>query len=259
MRTLQDYTIGTRSVRIYTNEKVMPPSPYSLFIAERLPDLHGRTCADVGTGTGILAIVAKFNGASRVIATEINGDALDLARENAIANGVEQGMVFVRGEILDPVPGDEALDVIIGNPAALPMRTPPSGLSAYYAGQDGRSMVERIIDQASARLRPGGELWMVHTSLVDLPASERLLADKGFSFRIQDSKVLKFRPFYERDWIEELDGGTHRLFQVIDGDPYETINLLVATRREFQPVRVGQRDTATVDSGTGRHRDTPRN
>lgn len=52
-------------------------------------DLAGRTVTDVGTGSGVLAIVAARLGAAFVSAIDDDPDAVENARENILRNGVE--------------------------------------------------------------------------------------------------------------------------------------------------------------------------
>ena len=50
-------------------------------------DLSGKRVADVGTGSGILALAAAKAGAASVLALDINPNAAQAAAENAHANG----------------------------------------------------------------------------------------------------------------------------------------------------------------------------
>jgi ribosomal protein L11 methyltransferase len=50
--------------------------------------MSGQTVVDVGTGSGILAIVAKLQGASKVQMLDINPEAIAVAFENGKRNGV---------------------------------------------------------------------------------------------------------------------------------------------------------------------------
>lgn len=53
-------------------------------------DLKGQTVVDVGTGSGVLAITAAKLGASYVAAFDSDPDAVENARENILANGVQR-------------------------------------------------------------------------------------------------------------------------------------------------------------------------
>lgn len=104
----------------------------------------GANVLDLGCGYGVLGIVAASlapNG--RVVMTDLNERAVELARRNVHANAVPH--VDVRlGGFYDPVAG-ERFDVIVTNP---PIRA-------------GKDVVFQIVDEAPAHLRPGGFLWMV--------------------------------------------------------------------------------------------------
>jgi putative methylase len=73
-------------------------------------DLHGETI-DLGTGTGRLAIGAVMMGARRVVGLDIDERSIALARENAVAAGVE--VKWVVSDIKDVV---ERYDTVIMNP-----------------------------------------------------------------------------------------------------------------------------------------------
>ena len=67
---------------------------------------------DVGTGSAVLAVAAAFLGARKIIAVDINTEAVDTARINVRINGV-RGRVFVHwGDALDM---RETYDLIIAN------------------------------------------------------------------------------------------------------------------------------------------------
>ena len=99
---------------------------------------------DVGCGYGVLGIVAATlapNG--RVVMTDVNERAVDLAARNIRANGVAHAEAR-RGAGYEPVAG-ETFDAILSNP---PIRA-------------GKAVVYRIVDEAGAHLRPHGSLWLV--------------------------------------------------------------------------------------------------
>jgi SAM-dependent methyltransferase len=72
-----------------------------------------RRALDIGTGNGILALLAARD-AEHVVGTDINEHALELARFNASLNGVEN-VEFRLGSFLEPVEG-EAFGLVVSNP-----------------------------------------------------------------------------------------------------------------------------------------------
>ncbi|MBN8825001.1 MULTISPECIES: 50S ribosomal protein L11 methyltransferase [unclassified Spirosoma] len=76
-------------------------------------DFAGKTVLDVGSGTGILAILAIKMGASAALAFDIEEWAVENARENAELNDCSQVTVF-QGTIAD-VKAVEPFDIILAN------------------------------------------------------------------------------------------------------------------------------------------------
>ena len=75
--------------------------------------LESRTVLDVGTGSGVLAIVAAKLGAAFVSAIDVDPDAIENARENIARNGVEQ---IVEAHVRDLTqPGIPAADLVTAN------------------------------------------------------------------------------------------------------------------------------------------------
>jgi release factor glutamine methyltransferase len=124
----------------------------------------GLSIVDVGTGSGVIALTLarKFPGAD-VIATDISADAISLARENAARIGIER-VQFVETDLLKGVPGD--FDVIVANLPYISTQDrdqlPPEVLRdpevALFAGERGDEIVQRLMEEAPARLRSSGLL-----------------------------------------------------------------------------------------------------
>lgn len=61
---------------------------------------RGGTLLDVGTGSGILAIAAARLGAKDVVAVDIDPDAVRVAKENVLHNGLEDAIDVRKGDLL---------------------------------------------------------------------------------------------------------------------------------------------------------------
>jgi release factor glutamine methyltransferase len=126
-----------------------------------------RTVADIGTGTGAIALSLAAEGEfERVVATDISADALQLARENAAACGLEGRVEFRCGSLLDPLAADR-FDAIVSNPpyvgeaergtlAAEVVAWEPA--LALFSGEDGLDALRLLIDGAAVYLKGGGLL-----------------------------------------------------------------------------------------------------
>lgn len=124
---------------------------------------------DVCTGSGVLAVAAACRGARDVTAIDVSRRALLSAQLNARLNG--QRIRTLRGDLFAPVRG-ERFDAITANPPYVPAPTdelPAKGLArAWDGGVDGRLLLDRVLDEAPAHLRPGGFLLVTHSTLIGL-------------------------------------------------------------------------------------------
>ncbi len=120
---------------------------------------------DVGTGSGVIALslASKFPEA-QIVAVDVSEAALSLARENADRLGLSERVQFLQSDLLEAVDGK--FDLIVANLPYIAAQDRDT-LSrevlydpevALFAGARGDELVHELIEQAPARLRPGGLL-----------------------------------------------------------------------------------------------------
>jgi release factor glutamine methyltransferase len=129
------------------------------------------TIADVGTGTGIIAISLALNlPDARIVATDVVPEALELAKTNAERLGVTGRIEFREGSLLEPLHRDGGavrFDVIASNPPYVPddewdavernvKDYEPA--SALRGGVDGLDFIRPLIANGPSLLVPGGLL-----------------------------------------------------------------------------------------------------
>jgi SAM-dependent methyltransferase len=145
-------------------EGVFHPTHTSRTIAEALEIEPGETVIDVGCGSGVLSFVAARLGAGHVIGTDLSAEAVGVARENAIALGLQDSVEFRVGNLLDSVRGEQA-NVIIGDVSGIPDEIGrlagwfPDGHAGGPTGAElPAAMLESIRENDC--LAPGGRLYL---------------------------------------------------------------------------------------------------
>ena len=167
------YILGTREFwgrDFLVTPAVLVPRPETEFIVEEaiplVQDIAVPRVADIGTGSGILAVtLAAELPAAEVVATDLSGDALEVARQNAERLGVADRVTFIKTSYLDDVDG--IFDLVVANPPyvrdgdkiALSRDVRHEPEVALFGGPDGLRDVGGVLDAAVQRVKPGG--WFV--------------------------------------------------------------------------------------------------
>lgn len=150
---------------------------------------------DVGTGSGAIGVsVAYYAPTAKVIATDVDDLALEVARQNAFEHRVSERMAFLKGDLLDPV--SFPVDMVVAN---LPyvgeeeihhlkreVRDFEPG-SALLGGKTGVEVIQRLVDQAPSKLVPGG--WLLLEVGAGQASKVRSYAEKTGGLQVV--KVLK--------------------------------------------------------------------
>lgn len=169
------YLTGTkdfRSLPLHVTPDVLVPRPETETLVDwaiellSAVDLAGKSHPDVldlGTGSGAIALALKSaRPAARVTATDASPAALEVARRNATALGLD--VEFVAGHWFAPLAG-RRFDLVVSNPPYVAPGDPhlaalhaePTG--ALVAGADGFEALREIVGAAPRHLRAGG--WVV--------------------------------------------------------------------------------------------------
>ena len=123
-------------------------------------DLEGKRVADVGTGSGILALAAARAGAASVVALDINPAAVQTASENARTNGLGGRVTTVLSNLMSALPREPLFDVIISNPPSFPGEPRDMADRAWHAGPEYRDIALLFVE-ARERLVPGGVMYVL--------------------------------------------------------------------------------------------------
>jgi release factor glutamine methyltransferase len=170
-------------------------------------DLRGKRVAEVGTGSGILALAAARAGADLVVAVDINPNAARAAADNAKANGLGTRVATVCSNLLSAVAPRPLFDVILSSPPSFPGEPRDLADRAWHAGPAYRD-IALLFDQARERLAPGGCLYVLLSSDSDLNVLGDLITRAGFGAKLVAERSILVESFilYEL----RLTGGCHR-------------------------------------------------
>ncbi len=174
------YLVGYRefySMPFRVTPDVLIPRPETEQLVISLLDLvkshrppgDGIRIADIGTGSGILAIcAAKHVAGSEVVAVDVSPAALNVARSNAEHHQVDQQITFVESDLMDAIADVAPLDFVVSNPpyvseaefAELPKDVQgQEPRLALVGGRNGTEIIERLVPQVARSLKPGG--WLI--------------------------------------------------------------------------------------------------
>ena len=157
-------------------------------------DLHGRRVADVGTGSGILALAAARAGANAVVALDINPNAAQVAGENARINGLGDRVSGVCSNLLSGLAARPLFDVIICNPPYFAGEPRDLADRAWHSGPDHRDIVQLFV-QARERLVPGGRMYVLFSTRVDLKLMTSLMEQAQMRWRQASERSIMIDTF----------------------------------------------------------------
>jgi release factor glutamine methyltransferase len=125
-----------------------------------------RTCLEIGTGCGCIAVsLAKNIPDLKIIATDISSSALQIAKENAQRHQVDGQIQFQERDLLTGM--DDKVDLIVANLPYIPTEKLKS-LSVYSrepilaldGGSDGLLYITKVLKSARQHIRLNGAIFL---------------------------------------------------------------------------------------------------
>jgi release factor glutamine methyltransferase len=145
----------------------------------------GQDVWDIGTGTGLIALTAKREGAHYVLATDLNPDAVKNAKENSKLLGlkidIRQADVF--GSIVKKV------DIITFNPPFTDQQAKQSHEISFW-DKDHKTL-RNFFGNVRKHLKPGGKAFIAWSSFGDTKKLRRIAKESNLSLKEVGKKVGK--------------------------------------------------------------------
>lgn len=165
------------------DENVYTPAEDTFLFAENLPVREDDKVLDMGSGCGILGILAAKTARS-VFAVDVNPFAIRCTKRNAGLNEVSDRMVFVQGDLFSTLSNPTEFSLILFNAPYLPVLE-GEGSSwvelSWNGGSSGRTVIDRFIVGVRHHLEKMGRVMMMQSSLAGFAETIKRFEECGMT------------------------------------------------------------------------------
>ena len=182
--------LATLEASIYPRWGVFAPTRHEyldLVMQAELPK-SCHSAVDVGTGTGVLALLLAKRGIQRIVATDTNQSAILCATDNVARAGMQDNISVVDTDLLP----EGRFDLLVCNPPWLPGTASGPLEAAVYDPK--HQMLRGFLAQAAQHLNPHGQAWLI-------------LSDLAEHLQLRSRQTLL-------DWISEAGLGVYQRLDV---------------------------------------------
>lgn len=185
----------------YVSPDCLIPRPDTEVLVERaIRELKiGGRVADLCTGSGCIGIslLVYREDIPDVLMCDISRKALDMAKKNAIANGVNKKCTFLLGDITRDLPS-RRFDMIVSNPPYIPTRDIASlsdevkkePLLALDGGEDGLDIIRFLLGEGLSYLDKDGKM-LIEFGFDQGEKIDAMLSEMKGEEKIKDYEIIK--------------------------------------------------------------------
>jgi len=184
------------------DENVYAPAEDSFLFAENLDVQEDDSVLDMGSGCGILGILAAKKARS-VLAVDVNPFAIRCTKRNAVLNGTFHRMAFIQGDLFSPLQNLAKFTVVLFNTPYLPMfqsETRSWIELSWDGGSSGRFVIDRFIVDVKKHLEQTGRVMLLQSTLAGVDETIQRFEACGMTAKTMAQLAL---PFFETLFLIE--------------------------------------------------------
>ncbi len=144
----------------------------------------GRAVLEIGTGTGVIAVLCLQQGAQHVVATDVNPAAVANASYNAATLGLDADLDV---RLVDPeaagtfarISSNQRFDLILFNP------------TVRLDAQSGPAKIDSFLDQLPDRSKPGGRCIVACQRIELITHWQAAARQRGYEVRLLDDRQFE--------------------------------------------------------------------
>ena len=177
-------------------DDVYEPAEDSFLFAENLNLKEREWVLDVGTGCGILGVLAAKKAVS-VVAIDVNPYAIRCAKENSNLNKVRSKIDFLQSDLLGALNANATFSLILFNAPYLPSDEGEASSwigRSWAGGANGRRVVDRFISEVATHLKPNGRVFLMQSTLTGVKETIHRFSVYGLIAKVKAEHKL---PFFE--------------------------------------------------------------
>ncbi len=164
-------------------------------------DLSGKHILDMGSGSGIVSIIAASRGAE-CIAADINPVAVRCITENALQNNFSGKITAIESDLFESLRNTypAKYDIIFFNPPYY-KGNPNNNFERAFKGGPNLEVIDRFLEDSKNFLVHSGRLCLLVSSDMDLDDLYNRIRSAGYDYMILQTNKKTFETFYIIDAV----------------------------------------------------------
>lgn len=168
------------------HKNVFWPFEDSKPLVESLVVNQGESVLDVGTGSGVIAVFAAYKGAGKVVALDINLDAVRNAQANAALHGFTNVIDVRLSDVFSALKDGELFDVIIANLPFRDLQAPD--VVAMSQWDTGLRTHKKFFARVGHYLKERGRVYLAQSNYGACSEMKTMAREAGFEVRLLEER-----------------------------------------------------------------------